>query len=134
MMTGPVLTALVMVLAALLAAVAGGLAWLLRAHLKLKRDYRALADAVQGNSADIADLCAATLSVDGQMAAMDERIHALSARTPGQSPPEIAGHPYGPTIQKVRGGASVSELMQTSGLSQDEAALLIRLHGSKTRT
>jgi hypothetical protein len=27
----------------------------------------------------------------------------------------------------------VSELMQNSGLSQDEAALLIRLHGSKAQ-
>lgn len=133
-MTGPVLTALVIMLAALLAVLAGGLVWLLRAHLKLKRDYQALADAVQGNSADIADLCAATLSVDGYMAAMDERINALSAKTSGQPPPEIAGHPYGQTIQKVRGGASISELMQNSGLSQDEAALLIRLHGIKTRT
>jgi hypothetical protein len=131
-MTGPVLTALVIVLAALLAAVAGGLAWLAREHLKLKRDYRALTDTVHGNSADIADLCAATLSVDGYMAAMDERINAVSAKPPARPPAEITGHPYSQTIQKVRGGASVSELMQNSGLSQDEAALLIRLHGAKT--
>jgi Protein of unknown function (DUF2802) len=40
-------------------------------------------------------------------------------------------HPYSLAIQKARSGANVSELMQNSGLSQDEAALLIRLHGSK---
>ena len=44
---------------------------------------------------------------------------------------EPSTHPYSLVIQKVRSGASVSELMQNSGLSQDEAALLIRLHGSK---
>jgi hypothetical protein len=34
-------------------------------------------------------------------------------------------------IQKVRSGASINDLMQSSGLTHDEAALLIRLHGSK---
>jgi hypothetical protein len=35
-------------------------------------------------------------------------------------------------IEKVRAGASINDLMQTSGLSHDEAALLIRLHGAKS--
>jgi hypothetical protein len=68
------------------------------------------------------------------MAATDEQILALAEKISNTQPvAEPANHPYSMAIQKVRSGASVSELMQTSGLSQDEAALLIRLHGSKAQ-
>ena len=128
------------------------LVWLVRTHLKLKHDYQVLADAVHGNNNDIADLCAAALTADGYMAATDEQISvlcaaalkveghivateeqisALCAKISDYQHNESSTHPYSLTIQKVRSGASVSELMQNSGLSQDEAALLIRLHGSK---
>ena len=106
--------------------------WLIRTHLKLKRDYQTLATIVYGHDNDIADLCAAALVVDGYRAATDEQLSALNQKISDyQQKNESASHPYSQDIQKVRGGASVSELMQKSGLSQDEAALLIRLHGSK---
>ena len=107
------------------------LVWLIRAHLKLKRNYQILADVVHGHNNDIADLFAATLTVDGHMAATDEQISVLCANISDYQHNEPSTHPYSLVIQKVRSGASVSELMQNSGLSQDEAALLIRLHGSK---
>ena len=107
------------------------LVWLVRAHLKLKHDYQVLADVVHGNNNDIADLCAATLTADGRIAATDEQISDLYAKITDYQHNEPSTHPYSLVIQKVRSGASVSELMQNSGLSQDEAALLIRLHGSK---
>jgi hypothetical protein len=109
------------------------LVWLVRAHLKLKHDYQLLADAVHGHNNDIADLFAATLTVDGHMAATDEQISVLCANISDYQHNEPSTHPYSLVIQKVRSGASVSELMQNSGLSQDEAALLIRLHGSKAQ-
>jgi hypothetical protein len=188
-MISPFLTTLII---AAVTSVVIALVWLVRAHLRLKRDYRVLADVVHGHNNDIADLCAAALTADGHMAATDDRISVLCAEMadyqhnvsihtrphpPGdtsrrieagglclpvngevtekdndvgaslsnlRNPPEGVGfrparcfdeaafHPYSSAIQKVRSGASVSELMQNSGLSQDEAALLIRLHGTKT--
>ena len=110
------------------------LVWLVRAHLKLKRDYRVLADVVHGHSNDIADLCAAALAADGNMAAMNEEISVLCAEISDDQHNEPSNDPYSLVIQKVRSGASVGELMQNSGLSQDEAALLIRLHGSKAQS
>jgi len=109
------------------------LAWLARTHLKLKHDYQVLADIVRGHNNDIADLFAAALTADGLMAATDEQISVLCTKISDYQHNEPSTHPYSLVIQKVRSGASVSELMQNSGLSQDEAALLIRLHGSKAQ-
>jgi Protein of unknown function (DUF2802) len=110
------------------------LVWLVRTHLKLKHDYQILADIVHDNNNDIADLCAAALTVDGHIAATDDQISVLCAKISDYQHNETSTHPYSLVIQKVRSGASVSELMQNSGLSQDEAALLIRLHGSKAQS
>ena len=107
--------------------------WLARTHLKLKRDYQVLADVVHGHNNDIADLCAAALAADGHIAATDEQIGVLCAKISDYPHNEPSTHPYSQVIQKVRSGASVSELMQNYGLSQDEAALLIRLHGFKAQ-
>jgi uncharacterized membrane protein YccC len=107
--------------------------WLARTHLKLKHDYQVLADVVHGHNNDIADLCAAALAADGHIAATDEQISDLCTKISDYQHNEPSTHPYSQVIQKVRNGASVSELMQNYGLSQDEAALLIRLHGSKAQ-
>jgi type II secretory pathway component PulF len=109
------------------------LVWLVRAHLKLRQDYQVLVDVVHGNNNDIADLCAAALTTDSRIAATDEQLSALCVKISDYQNNESSTHPYSQVIQKVRSGASVSELMQNSGLSQDEAALLIRLHGSKAQ-
>ena len=121
----------------IIAAVAGvvivviALVWLVRTHLKLKHDYQVLADIVHAHNNDIADICTAVLTADGRIATTDEQISVLCAKIADYQHNEPSTHPYSLVIQKVRSGASVSELMQNSGLSQDEAALLIRLHGSK---
>ena len=123
--------------------------WLVRSQLKLKRDYRTLNDIVHSNSNDISGLCSAALTVDSRIATVDSRISAIDSRiaaTDGhiddlaakiaevEQGGQSAAHPYSGDIRKVRSGASVNELMRNSGLSHDEAALLIRLHGSKPQT
>lgn len=125
------------------------LVWLVRGQLKLRRDYQALNDMVHSNSNDIAGLCSAALAVDNRIenvgsriAVTDEQIDDLAAKLAEveQHEPshdyehEQTDHPYSIDIRKVRSGASVNELMQSSGLSHDEAALLIRLHGSKNQS
>lgn len=109
------------------------LVWLVRAHLKFKHNYQILVDVVHSNNNDIADLYTAMLTADGRIAATDEQISVLCAKIADHQRNESSTHPYSLFIQKVRSGASISELMQNSGLSQDEAALLIRLHGSKAQ-
>ena len=99
------------------------LVWLIRAHLKLKRDYQALTDVVHGHNNDIADLCTATLTADGHMAATDERISALYAKISDHQHNGPTTPSYSPAMQKVRSGANVSELIQNTGLSRDEATL-----------
>ena len=114
------------------------LLYLARTLLKLKRDYRVLNDVVQANCNDIAGLCTAALTVDSriatvdrQMVVADEQVNALAEKFAEAASSQQSSHPYSVDIRKVRSGASVNELMQESGLSHDEAALLIRLHGSK---
>ncbi len=132
-MIDPFLMAIIIALVTGVIIIVIALVWLIRTHLRLKHDYQALADIVHGHGDDIADLCAAALTADGHMATTDEQISLLSAKISDYQHNEASAHPYSLIIQKVRSGASVSDLMQNSGLSQDEAALLIRLHGSKSQ-
>jgi hypothetical protein len=115
--------------------------WLVRTQLKLKHDYLALSEIVHGHGNDIAGLCSAAFTVDTrialvdrQIAFTDEQINNLAEKLAEAEQNEQSAHPYSVDIQKVRSGASVNELMQNSGLSHDEAALLIRLHGSKSQS
>lgn len=112
--------------------------WLAYVLSKLRHDYRILNDTVHSNSNDIAGLCSAALivdsriaTVDRQIVANDEQLNNLIIKLAVAESNEQSAHPYSVDIRKVRSGASVNELMKNSGLSHDEAALLIRLHGSE---
>ncbi|MGZ8163253.1 MAG: DUF2802 domain-containing protein [Methylobacter sp.] len=107
------------------------LTWLVRAQLKLKHDYRLLANIVHGNNNDIAGLCSAALAVNNRITTTEEQIKALWTKSADYKKNEQYDHPYSGVLQKIRSGAGVHELMQDCGLSHDEAALLIRLHGSE---
>jgi hypothetical protein len=126
----PILTA---VLVGVLIALALAVVWLVRKLLKLKHDYEDLAEIVHGLNNDVRDFYGATLAIDERLSIADEQINGLADRIANLQQHDATNHPYSMAIQKVRNGASINELMQTSGLSQDEAALLIRLHGSKAR-
>jgi len=117
-----------------IAVMVGVLVWLVRAHLKLKYNYRVLTDIVDGINNDIAGMCSAALKVNSRIASTDKHFNELMAKMSEYQESEHSSSPYSGDIRKIRSGASVDELMQTSGLSHDEAALLIRLHGSKTQS
>ncbi|MGZ5050354.1 MAG: DUF2802 domain-containing protein [Methylobacter sp.] len=119
-------------------AMIGVLAWLIQSQLKLRRDVQVLSDMVNSHSNDIAGLCSAALTIDSRIAEVDNRIEVadgyiddLAAKIADVEQHDQSSHPYSGDIRKVRSGASVDELMKNSGLSHDEAALLIRLHGAK---
>ncbi|MCF7986624.1 MAG: DUF2802 domain-containing protein [Methylovulum sp.] len=130
------------------------LVWLVRALLELKLDYQRLSERLHSGHHDIAGLCAAAVIIDRRIDTHEElsrqlaeKVNELSAISvtvmQTSEPPPIASpepepesqeqseHPYRLAIQRVRSGANIQELMQSSGLSHDEAALLIRLHGNK---
>lgn len=113
---------------------AGVLVWLVRAHQKLKYNYRVLTDIIDGINNDIAGMCSAALKVNSRLASTDEHFNELMAKISEYQENAHSSNPYSGDIRKIRSGATVDELMQASGLSHDEAALLIRLHGSKTQS
>lgn len=126
------------ILAVLVALLAVALFLLRRKHQQLRRDHEDLTEIMHGHNNDIRELFGTSMTVDDRLKAMDDRLQAMdgqlrvmSAKISDAQQSELSSHPYGSAIQKVRSGASVSDLMQTAGLSQDEAALLIRLHGPK---
>jgi len=114
------------------------LVWVLRVNARLKRDLLRLEGIVKVNCNDIAGLCNAAVTVDNRINTADSQLNELwglldQCRQQAERNIEESAHPYSGDIRKVRSGAGVDELMQSSGLTHDEAALLIRLHGSSQR-
>jgi len=114
------------------------LVWVLRVNTRLKRDLLRLEGIVKVNCNDIAGLCNAAVTVDNRINTTESQLNELwgqldQCRQQAERNIEESAHPYSGDIRKVRSGASVDELMQSSGLTHDEAALLIRLHGSSQR-
>jgi len=114
------------------------LVWVLRVNTRLKRDLLRLEGIVKVNCNDIAGLCNAAVTVDNRINTTESQLNELwgqldQYQQQAERNIEESAHPYSGDIRKVRSGASVDELMQSSGLTHDEAALLIRLHGSSQR-
>jgi ABC-type transport system involved in cytochrome bd biosynthesis fused ATPase/permease subunit len=131
---------IIAVIAGLLAMLALALAWLAIKFIKLKREHEDLADAVHGSNSDLRDFQGVInvvnergMATDLRINALDDQLHRLAKKVDDFQQSESSNHAYAQAIQKVRSGASVAELMQSAGLSQDEAALLVRLHGPKTQ-
>ncbi|MDD5112963.1 MAG: DUF2802 domain-containing protein [Methylobacter sp.] len=114
------------------------LVWVLRVNARLKRDLLRLEGIVKVNCNDIAGLCNAAVTVDNRINTTESQLNELwgqldQYQQQAERNIEESAHPYSGDIRKVRSGAGVDELMQSSGLTHDEAALLIRLHGSSQR-
>ncbi|MGR9046709.1 MAG: DUF2802 domain-containing protein [Gammaproteobacteria bacterium] len=107
--------------------------WLTVEHLKLKREFRILAEHVNNHNRDIAGLCSAAVTVDSRLTGADDLLKNLAEKLSDYEHKEEADQPYHNVIQRVRQGADVAELIQKFGLSRDEAVLLIRLHGDQTQ-
>lgn len=117
------------IIAVLLLIIIVVLAWLVMQNRKLKREQLALTEYVARSSRDIASLCSAAVAVDNRMLTTDEMVRGLVEKIADFAQTEQTSQPYHSAIQQARSGASIEELMHNAGLSRDEAALLIRLHG-----
>ncbi|PPD24401.1 MAG: hypothetical protein CTY24_00935 [Methylobacter sp.] len=116
---------------ALIVLLMAAVVWLWREVLKLKHKIDQLVEQVEASKHDIAGLCSAAVKVDSRLESTGEQVGELMIKLSEQQLADQSGHPYGGVIQKVRSGASVNELMQSGGLSLDEATLLVRLHGGR---
>jgi chromosome segregation ATPase len=100
-------------------------------HKKLKQQYNLLKEQLERNNKDIAGLCSAAVSVDTQLSNSNEQLKSLVDKVIDFEEDKQQEHqPYYSAIQKVKQGASVDELIRQCGLTQEEAILLNRLHGS----
>jgi hypothetical protein len=114
----------------LLLLVVAVLIWLVYDRFKLKKELNLLTDAVNRNNRDISGLCSAAITMDTRMTEGAEQLNAAIQKINELQRVDSTAQPYYSVIQKIRAGATVADLMQNSGLSRDEAVLLIRLHGS----
>ncbi len=114
------------------------LVWLIIEYKKLKQQITILSSEIERNNKDIAGLCTAAVSVDNRLVDSHDQLTEIVNKVTDfkQHEPQTVSTPsqpqsYDDAIQRVRNGASVDELTKQCGLSQDEAVLLIRLHGNK---
>lgn len=97
-------------------------------YVRVKRQFSILQEQLNHQEHDISGLCSA---VDSRMKDFDDFLELLDGRLTEFEQRQLAAEPYQNAIEYVRQGAGAQQLMQTFGLSREEAALLIRLHGAK---
>ncbi|MDF1584545.1 MAG: DUF2802 domain-containing protein [Methyloprofundus sp.] len=109
-----------------------GLLWLALEQQKLKRMNQVLAEQIDSMSKDITGLCSAAVTVDSRIAISTQQMADLLDKLGDYEHKESEASPYHSVIQRVRSGASAQELIKDCGLSREEAALLIKVHGSRS--
>ncbi len=104
---------------------------LVRVCRQLSQGVTALEEKVARNSKDIAGLCSAAVKVDDsvqqQAGFISEIVGKLTELE--QQPSVYASSPYQNVISRIHQGATAEQLVKDCGISQEEAKLLIRLHG-----
>ncbi|MGR9071578.1 MAG: DUF2802 domain-containing protein [Gammaproteobacteria bacterium] len=103
--------------------------WLAIDRLKIKRDIRMLVEKAERTAQDMAGLCSAAVSIDHRLLSNDRQLKILLEKIAEIGNDESSGRPYNAVIQKIQEGADEDALMNSYGLSREEARLLIRLHG-----
>lgn len=113
--------------------------WLATQVRQLKQAHTNLSKQLQRSDTDVVGLCSAAIVVDRRLADSESQL-ALMARNQVlrqvsevaaevEEQPQLAG--YAKAIQMIIRGASVEELVQSCGMTRDEAMLLISVNRSK---
>lgn len=105
------------------------LTWLINERFRLHKELKVLNEYISRNNRDIAGLCSAALKIDERLIAHEELLTALQNKAHDYHSTASGSQSYHNAIQRAQSGADVQDLMQTCGLSRDEASLLIHLHG-----
>ncbi len=122
--------ALLIIFIIIIACVAVALIWLIIENKKLKLQITTLSEEVERNNKDIAGLCSAAVSVDNRLIDSRDQLKEIVNKVADfKQYEQQTEQPYQDAIQRIRKGADVEELTKQCGLSQDEAVLLVRLHG-----
>lgn len=102
-----------------------------REQRKLREDYSIITDYLERNNKDIAGLCSAAISVDAQLLNNNDQLQSVIEKVNDfEQQQQESTQPYFNAIEMIRQGVSAEELTQQCGITQEEAILLIRLHGN----
>jgi len=99
----------------------------------LSQGLSRLEENVDRNSQDIAGLCSAAVKVDGSVQQQADFIGEIVEKLTELEQQEASGYAtssYQNVIARIHQGASAEQLVHDCGISQEEAKLLIRLHGA----
>ena len=104
-----------------------------REQRKLREDYSIITDYLERNNKDIAGLCSAAISVDAQLLNNNDQLQSVIEKVNDfEQQQQESTQPYFNAIEMIRQGVSAEELTQQCGITQEEAILLIRLHGNNS--
>lgn len=95
----------------------------------LRQEMADMARRLSHQTDDIAGLCSAALSVDQRLVQGEKRLGDLFDWMESQKTQERLNQPYHSAIDLIRRGGDVTQLVAQCGISREEAALLLRLHG-----
>jgi hypothetical protein len=117
-------------LAAALAVYARRLGLLARAHERSLQEIHELSARLVALEEDIAALYAAGVNMDRLLLEQGRRQRECLERIESLRAEEPSSQPYHAAIERLRKGADAQELVSEFGISQSEANLLARLHGT----
>ncbi len=124
----------------LLLAVIAVMVWLFLENRKIKQEHQNLKQDFEKVNRDLAGLCSAAVNVDTRLTknsavllGMVKDLEEILEPVAEISKPETseAQQPYQDIIQVAKQGVEPDALVRQFGVSFDEAALLIRLHGTE---
>ncbi len=114
--------------------------WLSLENRKIKQEQQNLKNNLEKINRDLAGLCSAAVNVDtrltknsavllGMVKDLEEILEPVAEISQAET---SISQPYQDIIQVVKQGVKPEALVRQFGVSFDEAALLIRLHGTET--
>lgn len=98
-------------------------------HRKLKLEHKLMLEQMASLNRDLAGLCSAAVRVDTRLAESNIQVNSLVERIDNYGSDDIVSSAYQSVIEKVQEGISEQDIIKECGLSREEAALLIKLHG-----
>lgn len=109
-------------------------AWLAKQVLTLRRQLAESQRLAEDQARDMAGLCAAGITQYRRQSGIEDRISKLERRSvenPARSGALIK--PLDSAVEQARRGADTASLCADFGLAREEAALLVRMHGTSAR-
>jgi len=98
-------------------------------HRKLKHQHAFMLEQFASLNRDLSGLCSAAVRVDTRLAESNMQVNSLVERIENYGSDDIVSSAYQSVIEKVQEGISEQDIIKECGLSREEAALLIKLHG-----